>query len=163
MVMEMLKHWESAVDGIQILLCLLVLILLVRNHRHQIKVARDGLPGKSGQAFSDQVVTQSIQQQVELAFANILNVAASEHRNLGKLLQFHTLNRAPLPSPESPSGLQPVLRDDNIDPVEKRAGLDERQARVAKLATQGMSAKQISEALNIATGEVELILSLQKP
>ena len=37
MGIEMMKHWEVAVDGIQILLCLLILFFLVRNHRHKMK------------------------------------------------------------------------------------------------------------------------------
>ena len=36
MGMEMMEHWEVAVDGIQIFLCLLILFFLVRNHRHKM-------------------------------------------------------------------------------------------------------------------------------
>jgi DNA-binding NarL/FixJ family response regulator len=46
--------------------------------------------------------------------------------------------------------------------VEETTGSGERQTRVQKLASRGMSIKQISEELKTPLGEVELILSLQK-
>ena len=46
--------------------------------------------------------------------------------------------------------------------VKETTGSGERQTRIQKLASRGMSTKQISEELKTPLGEVELILSLQK-
>lgn len=114
----------------------------------------------SGQDFNLQVFSQSINQQVELAFANILEVAANERRNLEKVLQFHPLKHANHSSSEIRPPSHPPYRDDSFQRGKETAGQGEPRKRIQKLATRGMSAKQISEELKMPLGEVELILSL---
>ena len=154
MVIEMLKHWEVAVDGIQIFLCLLILFFLIRNHRRKMEPDWMNHKNESGQDFNLQVFSQTISQQIELAFANILEVTANERRNLDKVLQFHQFNETDGNSAGSNS-------DDTLQRINDSAGPGEHQARIQRLATRGMSAKQISEELKTPMGEVELILSLQ--
>jgi hypothetical protein len=154
MVIEMLKHWAVAVDGIQIFLCLLILFFLIRNHRPKMKTDLMNHESQSDQNFNLQVFSQTINQQIELAFANILEVAANERRNLDQVLQFHQFN-LPDGNPAGPNS------DDTLQRVNDSAGQGQRQARIQRLATRGMSAKQISEKLKTPMGEVELILSLQ--
>ena len=162
MGMEMMEHWEVAVDGIQILLCLLILFFLVRSHRHKMKSAMMNPKRGSDQNFNLQVFSQTIDQQVELAFTNILEVAATERRKLDRILQFQSFVHADPSSPEIRSPWLPSDGENSFQHVTETVGPSERQTRIEQLATRGMSAKQISEALKIATGEVELILSLQK-
>ena len=160
MVIETMKHWEIAVDGIQIFLCLLILFFLIRNHRLRMKPDRMNPKIESGQDFNLQVFSQSINQQVELAFTNILEVAANERRNLDKVLQFHPVRHANHSSPEIRPQSSPSHRDDSFQRGQETAGQGEHRTRIQKLATRGMSAKQISEELKMPLGEVELILSL---
>lgn len=162
MVMEMVKHWEGAVDGIQILLCLLMLFFLIRNHRRKIKPYVANPKRESGQDFNLRVFSQAIDQQVELAFTHIMEVAATERRKLDKVLQFQSSNHADHRSPEIRSPLPPSGRDDSFTLAKEIIGPSERQTRIEQLASRGMNAKQISEELKIAMGEVELVLSLQK-
>ena len=161
MVMEMMKHWESAADGIQILLGLVIIFFLIRNRGRKMKPDMANPKSKSAQNFNLQVFSQAIDQQVELAFTNIREVVATERRNLEKVLQFHSFNHAVHSASEIRSLLPPAGRDDNFQHVLETAGPGERQSRIETLATRGMSAKQISEKLKIAMAEVELILSLQ--
>ena len=154
MVIEMLKHWEVAVDGIQIFLCLLILFFLIRNHRPKMKPDLMNHGSESGQNFNLQVFSQTINQQIELAFANILEVAANERRNLDQVLQFHQFNETDGNSAGSNS-------NDTLQRVNDTPGQGECQAQIQRLATRGMSPKQISEKLKTPMGEVELILSLQ--
>ena len=162
MVMEMMRHWDVAVDGIQILLCFLILFFLRRNHRRKIKPDLANPKGEPVRDFNLQVFSQTIDQQVELAFTNILEVAATERRKLDRILQFQSFVHADPSSPEIRSPWLPSDGENSFQHVTETVGPSERQTRIEQLATRGMSAKQISEALKIATGEVELILSLQK-
>ena len=162
MVMEMMRHWEVAVDGIQILLCFLILFFLIRNHRPKIKPGMANPKSEPVRDFNLQVFSQAIDQQVELAFSNVLEVAATERRKLDRVLQFQSFVHADHKSPEIRSPLLPSDHENSFQHVPETVGPSERQARIEQLATRGMSAKQISEALKIAMGEVELILSLQK-
>ena len=162
MGMEIMKHWEVAVDAIQILLCLLILFFLVRNCRPKIKPDMINPKNRSDQDFNLQVYSQAINQQVEMAFSHILKVIDNERRNLDKVWQFHPFNR----SEYSISGIRPQAFpshcDGSVEHLKETTGSGERQTRIQKLATRGMSTKQISEELKTPIGEVELILSLQK-
>jgi hypothetical protein len=160
--MEMMRHWETAVDGIQILLCLLILFFLIRNHRRKIKPGLANSKSGPGQDFNLQVFSQAIDQQVELAFSNMLEVAATERRKLDRVLQFQSFIHADHRSPEIRSSSLASDRENSFQHVTETVGPSERQTRIEQLATRGMSTKQISEELKIAMGEVELILSLQK-
>ena len=57
--MEMLKNWEVAVDGIQIFLCLLILFILIRNHRRKLKPELMHSKPVSGQNFNMEVFSQT--------------------------------------------------------------------------------------------------------
>ena len=162
MVTELLKHWEVAVDGFQVFLCLVILFFLMRNHRRKMKsgMMSPGTPNDSD--FNFQVFTETINQQVELAFTNILQVAANERRNLDKVLQFQQLKYL---DSSSQQDLPPVPHPHRHD-THKRLAASSRQSdrhtRIQQLATRGLSAKQISDELKTPQGEVELVLSLQK-
>ena len=160
MVFDLVKYWEVAVDGIQIVLCLLILFFLIRNRRRKMTPEWVEAKTESGQSFNLQVLSQTINQQVELAFSNILESIAVERRNLGNVLQLNQFNHAGRIPTENQR--PPVLSKNNeIFPRSKEpAGKEEHRARIQKLAARGMSAKQIAEELKTPMGEVELILSL---
>ena len=116
----------------------------------------------SGQDFNLQVFSQTINQQVELAFTNILKVAANERRDLVKVLELqqfiyadHSSAGVRCQSPLSP-------HDATAQSVQENSGQGRLQKHIHKLSSQGMNAKQISEELKTPLGEVELILSLQE-
>jgi hypothetical protein len=162
MGMEMMEHWEVAVDGVQILLCLLILFYLVRNHRHKMNPDMMNLKRGSDQNFNLQVFSQAINQQVEMAFTNIQDVVADERRNLDKVLQLHPFNHADRSTPEIRPQALPSQRDGSFKHLKETTGSGESQTRIQQLASRGMSTKQISAELKKPLGEVELILSLQK-
>ena len=161
MVFDLVKYWEVAVDGIQIVLCLLILFFLIRNRRRKLTPERVEAKTESNQSFNLQVLSQAINQQVEMAFSNILESIAVERRNLGNVLQLNQFNHAGCLPTENQR--PPALSINNaILPRSKEpAGKDELRVRIKKLSARGMSAKQIAEELKTPMGEVELILSLQ--
>jgi len=162
MVFEMMEHWEVAVDSLQIFLCLLILFFMIRNHRHRMKPDRMDPQSVSGQDFNLQVFSQTINQQVELAFSNILKVAANERRDLVKVLELQQFAYADHSSPGVRSQSLLSHRDDPAQSVPENSGPGRLQKHIQKLSTKGMNAKQISEELKTPLGEVELILSLQE-
>jgi hypothetical protein len=130
MVIEMMKHWEIAVDGIQIFLCLLILFFLLRNHRRRMNPDLMNPKIESGQDFNLQVFSQSINQQVELAFTNILEVAANERRNLDKVLQFQPFKHVNHSSPEIRPQARPSHRDDSFQRGKETTGQGEHRTRI---------------------------------
>jgi hypothetical protein len=162
MLMEMIKNWEVAVDGIQILLCLLILFFLMRNHRRRRKHESAVLNQNYGQDFNIQVFSQTINQQIELAFANIENAVDGGRRNIEKVLQMQqikSLDPSPLETrPSSP----PTLSGGSFQKSDEVAGPGALQTRIRKMTSRGMSPKQIANELKTPLGEVELILNMQK-
>ena len=162
MAIELIEHWEVAVDCIQILLCFLILFFMIRHHRYMMKSDLVSPKPGSDDDFKRQVFSQALNQQVEMAFANIQEVAAAERRNLDKAMQFYP----PRPEDRKASEILPQgllsPRGGSFQKGKKTAGSDDPKARIHKLANRGMSSKQISEELETPLGEVELILSLQE-
>lgn len=162
MVMEMMENWEVAVDGIQIFLCLLILFFLIRNHRRRLKPDLTHSKLVSGQDFNVEVFSQTINQQVELAFANIQNVIAGERRHLEKVLQLQQVK----PFDHNPSEIipasQPTRSSGVFENESESADQETLRTRIREMDTRGMSPKQIADTLKTPLGEVELILSLQK-
>ena len=161
-MIEIMEHWEVVVDGLQIFLCLLILFVLVRNHRHRMKQGRVNPKSESGQDFNRQVFSHTINQHVELAFSNILKAAANERRNLANVLELQQFTYADHAFGGGRSPSLPSHPDDAAQSGPEIEGQGEHQTRIQKLSTRGMNPRQISDELKTPLGEVELILSLQK-
>jgi hypothetical protein len=162
MVMEMMKNWEVAVDGIQIFLCLLIIFFLIRNHRHRLKPDSTNPQQVSGQDFNLQVFSQTIRQQIEMAFAHIQNVVANECHNLEKVLQLQQVKHLS-PRPSDISVASPSTDSGGaFEKLNESADQSKLQTRIRKMTGRGMSPKQIADELKTPLGEIELILSLQK-
>jgi len=161
MVFHLPEYWNMAVDGIQILLCLLILLLLFHNRRKNKFSPLEAAIKDSGKSFNVQILSQTFKQQVDQAFANIAGTLAAERNKLESLLQFsgeHGQDAFRLVDFPSPSP-QPGSRE--IAPVSGgMSQIDELHQRIQQLAVKGLSAKQISEKLKTPLAEVELILSL---
>ncbi len=165
MVFKAFEYWDVAIDGVQIFLCLLILVFLIRNQsKHKQSVfmkAKRGAENEPGQSFAVQVFTENVKQQADQAFVNIFETIAFERRRLERALQFDHLSDEAfrisdfqMRSNESNSQEFSMTSKDKA----KSGG---RHEQIQKLATKGLSAKQISEELKTPQGEVELILSLQ--
>ena len=162
MVMAMMQNWEVAIDGIQIFLCLLILFFLIRNHRRRISPDQTNPKHESGPDFNAQIFSQTMNQQIELAYTNIVDVLADERRNMEKILQFQQLKPFDHSSSEILPSSHPAPGGDDLEHVNESADQSRLQTRIRKLATRGMSPKQIATELKTPLGEVELILSLQR-
>jgi hypothetical protein len=161
MVFQIPQNWDIAIDGIQIILCLLILLLVIRSRRkHRQSALGDAIRG-SGQNFNAQIITQVLKQQVDQALANIVDAIAVEQRNLDKVLTLSAtgnetyggaLYKSHLHLPADP--IAPAIESDT-------PGSDQLHEQIQKLAVNGKSAREISEELKTPLGEVELVLSLR--
>ena len=160
MVYDILNNWEILIDGVQIFLCLLILFYLLRNRNKKKDRVLKNAGSELGQNFNAHVLTQTIKQQVDRAFASIIDTITAEQERLEKALQYEHLNNDAWEISEF--HLRSRLTDRNEDPrksdyTEVR---EKRHERIQELAAGGMSTRQISEELKAPLGEVELILSL---
>jgi hypothetical protein len=161
MVFDLMQYWEVAVDGIQIFLCILILFFLIRNRRKKWQPDSLEVKSESGRSFNLQVFSQTINQQIELAFSNILESVAVERRNLDNVLQSNQFDKAASIPAVIQRPLEPSKTDAALLRSKETASMGDHLARIQKLAARGMSAKQIADELKTPRGEVELILRLQ--
>ena len=161
MVFELPQYWDAAIDGIQIVLCFLILVLLIRSRKKYRRSPPENASSESGQRFSIQIFNQTLKQQVDQAFANIADSIAAEQRKLDQILQIgdsaiYGHDIAPYPANLHPSA------NPEISPIAGNvADSDPLHEQIEKLADKGMSVREISEELKTPLGEVELVLSLR--
>jgi len=160
MVLQMPPYWGTVVDGFQTILCLLILLFLIRNRRKHKSSALEEVLRESGKSFNVQVLSQTVLQQLDQAFANIADTMAAERFKLESLLPFNRPGHGTFPIPGYPT---PSLRTAGREISSVSDGMsqiDELHQQIRKLADKGMSSRQISEELKTPLAEIELILSL---
>jgi len=156
MIFELVNNWEVGIDGIQICLCLLIIMLLIRKGVKRNQMASQART----KDFDTEIYSEVIKQQAAQAFEHISETIAGERRNLERVLQISQLGGKPI----NESNFQDQLaslnlneisprRDDQMEPLPYRD-------QIQRLAIKGMSVRKISEKLEIPMGEVELIVNL---
>ena len=91
MVFELPQYWDAAIDGIQIVLCFLILVFLIRSRKKNRLSAQDPANIESGLSFNAQIYNHTLKQAVDLAFANIAEAIAAEQRKLDRIRQLADL------------------------------------------------------------------------
>jgi hypothetical protein len=148
-------RWDLLGGGFQIALCVGILFSWLRR-RMKRRPADPVDSGAVSPVFAQEMFQQTIRQQTERAWQNILAVVEAERERLQLVFSgFGSPSRAA----ESESGgpAEPLAsfrwgdsEPDGIQP-DRYAGLDE-------LAQQGLSSRQIADRMNLSAGEVELAL-----
>jgi signal transduction histidine kinase len=160
MVLHMPPYWDTVVDGFQTILCLLILLFLIRNRRkHKASVLEEDLR-ESGKSFNMQVLSQTIIQQLDQAFANIADTMAAERFKLESLLPFSRPSHEISPISGYPTSSLRTAGREISSVSDGMSQIDELHQQIQKLADKGMNARQISEELKTPLAEIELILSL---
>ena len=161
MVFSLPQYWDIAIDGIQIIICFLILFILIRSRRKPQKSARQTALYSADQNFTAEVFSQTIKQQLDQAFAIITETIAVEQRKLNRALPYrlpdheaHAISEFQS-SPHQPenSGIPSLLSE--------ASSCEQLYEQIQNLAVKGRSARQISEELKTPLGEVELVLSLR--
>ena len=162
MVFQVPQNLDIAIDGFQILLCLLILGFYIKNRVIHKKLAVSKIKNGAGQSFNAHVFNRIVKQQVDQALTNILETIAAERNGLKSVLGLTPLSSGDDAISKVESNSQLPNSHDNHRTSDDRSGNAGRHDKVLKFLAKGLSARKISEVLKMPMGEVELILSLQK-
>lgn len=161
MVFQLPQNWDIAIDGFQILLCLLILGFYFKNRAIHKKLAVSKIENGGGQSFNAHVFNRIVKQQVDQALTNIIETIAAERNGLKSVLGLNSLCNEDDDISKVQSNSQLPNSHDNHRMPDDRSASTGRHEKVREFSTKGLSARKISEVLKIPMSEVELILSLQ--
>jgi hypothetical protein len=157
-------NWEVVCNTVQIGLCSVILLFLIRNKLKTKRFPAEDERRDHAIPFTQQIRLQSMRQQTELALEAILKTVQAEQSRLQ--LAFDGVD-ACLPgsggAADAPSADHLPFRLGQDDILSVSAGSSVgRYTGVHGLAAEGLSVKQIAEQLRLPGGEVELALKLQQ-
>jgi hypothetical protein len=155
-----LPLWELVMDGVQIFLCMMIFLFLLRN---RIKYKRWFLKAVSEEkrfVFSDEIRMQNLKQLAEKSLDNVAEAINQERL----ALQMHFEADTPDSERQAPVLQTPEKFKNAIQNDEKGPGdIDlSNFSEIVALAEKGLSIREISQRLNMPGGEVELVLRLNK-
>ena len=158
MALHTLNLWEIAIDAVQIGLCALILLFLIRNHMRFKRLNSNVPSGQESQKFNSEFVVEAVRQQTELAFNHILETIDKERQTLDAYFALRESHLAP--------GLLKSLPSNRIEPitsteVQEPHLADTIYSKIENLSDQGLSLSDIAEELNLPRGEVDLVLKLK--
>lgn len=152
-------RWDLLGSGFQIALCAGILFGWVRR-RARRRSAPQSEPAAVRPIFAQEVFLETIRQQTEQAWQNILAVVETERDRLQRALAgagaaFH-------PAETEANGSADALvafrwGDPDPDGSEPRG-----YAALDALAEQGLSSRQIADRMNRPAGEIELALKMRR-
>ncbi len=162
MVFQIPQYWDVAIDGIQIILCFFILVVLLRYRKRNREIAPDKANRESGPSFNVQLSIESLKQKVDQAFANVAATVDAEQRKLDKVLSIGGSDRRGYDMAQYQTGLHRQVHQEILPLSGDASENDPLHEQIHKLAVKGMSSRQISEELKTPLGEVELVLSLRE-
>ena len=159
MALHSINLWEVVIDGTQIFLCCLILLVLIRNKIKYKRLLLKTPHGENPQNFNTEFIVQAIRQQSDLAFTHIMETIDKERKTMDTYFELREPQMAPhLVHPSANGGAvqAPDAETEALDAA------DTIYSEIEVLAGQGMSLEAISEELNVPRGEVELVLKLKR-
>jgi hypothetical protein len=156
-------RWDVVCNAVQIALCSVILVFLIRNKLKTKRLLAEGEGRNREIPFAHEIRLQSIRQQTELALEAILKAVQAEQIHLQLAFDGADTPRAGAGAAADAAGAEhlPFRLGEDIPPVSGGSGAG-RYEGVHGLAAEGLSAKQITERLRLPSGEVELALKLQR-
>jgi hypothetical protein len=155
-------RWDRLSDGIELLLCAVILVCLVHNKLKYRRLLPDtALQGKPP-VFSQEVLLQTLRQQTEQALASIRAAVEVEQNKLQQLLG---ATDAPRPIEERAAAEIAAENEpfrlgdgDSAAPGLVRSRL----AGLPALAARGLTTRQMAAQSQLPAGEIELALKLHR-
>jgi hypothetical protein len=156
-------RWDVICNAVQIALCSVILVFLIRNTLKRQRFSAEGEGCDRAIPFTDEIRLQAIRQQTELSLEAILKTVQDEQVRLQ--LAFDgadtRLDGAGRAAEAACAEHLPFRFGEDIPHVSGGSGAG-RYEGVHGLAGAGLTAKQIAEQLRLPSGEVELALKLQR-
>jgi hypothetical protein len=156
-------RWDVVSNTVQIALCCVILVVLIRNKLKTKRFLTEGEGRDCAIPFTQEIQLQSIRQQTELALEAILKTVQAEQVRLQQAFERTDtrLSGAGAAADTASAEHLPFRLGEDIPPVSGGLGAG-RYEGVHGLAGDGLSARQIAEQLRLPSGEVELALKLQR-
>jgi hypothetical protein len=155
-------RWDLLADGIQVVLCGVILACLVHNKLRHKRLLPEASPNDKVPAFFQEVLLQTLRQQTEQALASIRAAVDAEEAKLQQAFGAAEVPRlAEEPTgTETPAEHVPFCLGDG-EPIGCGTS-PSRYTGLGDLAAQGLTARQIAAQTRLPAGEIELALKLQR-
>jgi hypothetical protein len=156
-------RWDVICNTVQIAMCSVILVVLIRNKLKTKRFLSEGEGRDRDIPFTQEIRLQSIRQQTELALEAILKTVQVEQFRLQQTFDGADtrLPGAGTAADAAHAEHMPFRLGEEIPPGSGGSGAG-RYERVHGLGAEGLSAKQIAEQLRLPSGEIELALKLQR-
>lgn len=155
-------RWDLLADGVQVLMCGVILACLVHNKLRHQQLLPACLGNNSDPVFFREMQLQILRQQTEQTLTSIRSTVETEQ---AKLMQLMEAAEAPWPAAagseaEVAPEHAPFRLGDGMPFAPK--GFENRYHGLGELAAQGLTVRQIAAQTRLPAGEVELALHLQR-
>jgi hypothetical protein len=141
-------------DGIQVLLCLLVLGCLACNRLTSVRESQARTTGRV--PFADEVGLQGLRQQTEQALTAIQRAVEAERRRLERWMTGTDAGREPVVADAEPADLIPFRLGEGAP------GAADRYDALPRLAAGGLTTRELATRTRLPAGEIELALKLRR-
>jgi hypothetical protein len=156
-------RWDVVRDAVQIALCGMILVFLIRNNLKTKRFLAEGGGRDRVVPFSQEIRLQSIRQQAELALEAVLKAVQAEQLRLQQAFDGADtrLPGAGAAADTARADHLPFRLGEDVPPGSGGPGAG-RYEGVHRLAAESLSVKQIAEQLRLPGGEVDLAVKLQR-
>ena len=157
---ELLPFWELVLDGIQTFLCALIFLFLIHNKIKHKRWVLTAAPPKETIEFSEEIHLQHLKQLTEKCFDTVIDTINQER--LGLQTHFDggpSGSETHVPVLPASDELKTVLAGDQKSPGDTEFA---NFSKIIALAEKGLSIREISQQMNMPSGEVELVVRLNK-
>ena len=160
MIDQMLPLWKLVLDGVQIFLCLMIVLLLLHNRMKYKRWILNAEPRDKTVVFSDEIRMQQFKQLAEKSFDHVVDAVNQERLALQSHFESgFTDSEQQVPILQKSDDFKNVIQDDDSGSGDTELG---NFSEIVALAEKGLSVREISKRLNMPGGEVELVLRLNK-
>jgi hypothetical protein len=156
-------RWDLVADGLQVLMCGVILLCLLRNQLRYQRLLPPASQREKPPLFSQEVLLQTLRQQAEQALASIRAAVDAEEAKLQQILSA---------AGAVPAGAGNAAAEAPGESIPFRLGGGEpagfgvpprsRYVGLAELAAQGLTLRQMAAQTRLPAGEIELALKLQR-
>ena len=158
MTIHLLPFWDIMMDALQIILCGIILIFLIRNKIKYKQLILKTTSSDQSASFENEILVQSLKQQTAQTFDAILEYIDQQRHGLQSYYENQENNRL-----SSPAGLQTNAPQKITEKINEETGTDTNSAdpgKILQLSESGLTSKQISQKVMASREEVELVLRM---
>ena len=158
MTIHMLPFWDIMMDALQIVLCGIILIFLIRNKLKYKQLILKTTPSDKFATFENEILVQSLKQQTAQTFDAILDYIDQQRHSLQSYYENEEINRL-----SSSARLQNNAPEKIIEKMSDEINTDTNatdHGNILQLSESGLTPKQISQKVMAPREEVELVLRM---